>query len=97
MYTTVEGLIEKIHDHLNQTNPFGQGDSVTNEKLMTFLNKLNSLREGNTKFTFVMDDPLSNCFIYNPRAPEDDPQIKIEVYDRTEEQNEELGLNQMNV
>ena len=49
------------------------------------------------KFTFVLDDPLSNCFIYNPNAPEDDPQIEVEVYERTWEQNEELGINDMNV
>jgi len=95
MYTTVEGLIDKIHDHLQSANPFGQGDSVQNEKLMEFLGKLQTLKEGGTKFTFIMDDPLSNCFIYNPRAPEDDPQIKVEVYDRTHEQNEELGINDM--
>jgi len=44
-------------------------------------------------FTIVLDDPLSNCFIYNPKAPEDDPQIEITVYERTDEQNEELGIN----
>ena len=42
-----------------------------------------------------MDDPLANCFIYNPNAPEDDPQIEVEIYDRTEEQNEDLGINDM--
>jgi len=25
-YTTVEGLIEKIHDHLKAHNPFGDSD-----------------------------------------------------------------------
>lgn len=40
MYTTVEGLLDKIHDHLYNTNPFGQGDSVQNQKLLDFLAKL---------------------------------------------------------
>jgi len=32
VYTTVEGLLDKIIDHLDSTNPFGKGDSATNEK-----------------------------------------------------------------
>jgi zinc finger protein len=44
-----------------------------------------------------MDDAISNCFIYNPNAPEADPKIQIEVYERSDEQNEELGINDMNV
>ena len=47
-------------------------------------------------FTVVLDDALSNCFIYNPKAPDNDPQIEITIYDRTEEQNDDLGLNDMN-
>lgn len=60
-----------------------------------FLAKLNELKEGNKPFTLILDDPLSNCFIYNPIAPEEDPQIQVEVYDRTEEQNDDLGISDM--
>jgi len=97
VYTTVEGLVDKIAEHLSNVNPFGQGDSVQNQKLMEFLAKMEYLKTGKEPFTFVLDDPLSNCFIYNPNAPEDDPQIQIEVYERTHEQNEDLGINDMNV
>ena len=44
-----------------------------------------------------MDDPVSNCFIMNPFVPEDDPNITVEVYERSEEQNEELGILDMEV
>ena len=44
-------------------------------------------------FTIELDDPLANSYIQNPHAPEDDPQMTIVIYDRTFEQNEELGLN----
>jgi len=44
-----------------------------------------------------LDDPLANCFIYNPSAPEDDPKIEVEVYDRTAEQDEDLGIADMRV
>ena len=69
---------------------------------MVFLDKLEGLKTFESdwgskhKFTLVLDDPLSNCFIYNPSAPESDPQIEVTVYERTDEQNEDLGLNDMN-
>lgn len=37
VYTTVEGLLDKIYEHLKATNPFGSGDSDTNHKFMSFL------------------------------------------------------------
>ena len=37
VYTTVEGLVDKIHEHLSASNPFGDGDSATNVKFMHFL------------------------------------------------------------
>lgn len=95
MYTTVEGILDKIIDHLESTNPFGKGDSKTDSKFLIFMGKLKTLKEGNTPFTIILDDPLSNCFIYNALAPADDPQIKLEVYERTDEQNEDLGINDM--
>lgn len=53
------------------------------------------MKEGNTKFTLVLDDPADNCFIYNPYAPLDDPKILVEMYERTQEQNDELGITGM--
>ena len=97
MYTTIEGLLDKIITHLEDVNPFSKGDSNTNVKFINFIEKLKEIMAGGKPFTIVLDDPLSNCFIYNPNAPEDDPQIKIEVYERTWEQNEEIGINDMNV
>lgn len=97
VYTTVEGMLEKIIEHLDEQNPFAHGDSATNQEFQAFLAKLTELKEGNKPFTIIMDDPLSNCFIYNPYAPKDDPQIVVEVYERTEEQNDDLGINDMRV
>ena len=37
VYTTVEGLLDKIVTNLEDSNPFGMGDSATNDKYMTFL------------------------------------------------------------
>ncbi|KAH8915059.1 hypothetical protein BT69DRAFT_1341825 [Atractiella rhizophila] len=49
------------------------------------------------EFTVVLDDPLANSYIQNLYAPDDDPNMKIEFYDRSWQQNEELGLNDMKV
>lgn len=62
---------------------------------MKFLDSLEDLKNFKRPFTVILDDALSNCFIYNPYAPEADPQVEVTVYDRTWEQNEELGINDM--
>jgi zinc finger protein len=73
LYTTVEGLIEKVASNLEDNNPFGVGDSATNRTYLDFLKRLRELTSGKVPFTLILDDALSNCFIYNPFAPEDDP------------------------
>ena len=44
-------------------------------------------------WTLILDDPLSNSYLQNLYAPDPDPNMAIETYERTYEQNEELGLN----
>ena len=97
IYTTVEGLIDKIYDKLEESNPFTAGDSSLDEKFRVFLKKLEKLKEGNTEFTLILDDPLANCYIYSSLYPDPDPQIEVEDYIRTHEQNEDLGINDMKV
>jgi zinc finger protein len=48
-------------------------------------------------FTIILDDPLANSYIQNLYAPDDDPNMITEIYERSHFQNEELGLNDMNV
>jgi zinc finger protein len=48
-------------------------------------------------FTVILDDPLANSYIQNIYAPDPDPNMTIEAYDRTFDQNEELGLNDIKV
>ena len=38
---------------------------------------------------------MANSYVQNIYAPDPDPNMTIEMYDRTFEQNEELGLNDM--
>ena len=48
-------------------------------------------------FTLILDDPLANSYLQNIYAPDPDPNMTTELYERTFEQNEELGLNDMKV
>ena len=84
VYTTIEGMLTKISDQLEEVNPF-TGDSTDSTDFKIFIGRIKELAKGDTPFTFILDDPLANCFIYNPNAPEDDPQIEVSVYDRTDE------------
>ena len=45
MYTTVEGLLDKLHEALTKNNPFGVGDSKDSTKYLEFLNSLIELKE----------------------------------------------------
>ncbi|GAV89094.1 zf-ZPR1 domain-containing protein [Cephalotus follicularis] len=95
--TTVEGLITKISESLERVHGFTFGDSLDEYKKSKWqdfkirLNKLLSLEES---WTLILDDALANSFV----APatndiRDDNQLKFEEYERSWEQNEELGLN----
>jgi zinc finger protein len=48
-------------------------------------------------FTVILDDPLANSYLQNLYAPDLDPNMTIEMYERSWEQNEELGLNDIKV
>ena len=130
MYTSIEGLLKKLHDRLVQANPFGSGDASekhhlgndgtafaipTHIKYREFLTKLKDASDGHIlPLTLVISDPLANSFIgpipkdaldlalkaekdgnndcYNDYV---DERMEIEEYERTHEQNEILGLNDM--
>ncbi|XP_014464340.1 zinc finger protein ZPR1 [Alligator mississippiensis] len=96
-FTTLEGLLKDIRD-LVQKNPFTLGDSSAPskvEKLQEFGRKLQQIMEGQMEAHFIMDDSAGNSYLQNVYAPEEDPELKVEHYKRTFEQNEELGLNDM--
>ena len=96
MFTTVEGVIDKLCTQLLDT-PFTTGDSSINN-LNDFVMKLRDLQQLKKKFTFILDDPLSNSFIFPVgENKNDDKRLKKEEYERTYEQNEDLGINDMKV
>ena len=40
----------------------------------------------------VVDDPSGNSYVENKLAPEADPQLTVEHYDRSEQQNKQMGI-----
>jgi len=99
-FTTVEGLLTQVRDDL-RSSIFDVGDggdsmeTASKSKWNDFFNQLGSAIDGNEKFTVILEDPLASSYIQSFTAPEPDPQIKVEDYDRTEEEEEELGLKDM--
>lgn len=97
--TTVEGLVTKICESLERVHGFTFGDSLDESrknKWKDFRSRLSKLLSSEEPWTLTLDDPLANSFI----APvtddvKDDHQLTFEEYERTWEQNEEYGLNDM--
>lgn len=55
------------------------------------------MKNAERPFTLILDDPLANSYLQNLYAPDPDPNMEVVTYDRTWDQNEELGLNDMKV
>lgn len=61
-----------------------------------FLGSLDSIVAGTLSITLILDDPAGNSYVQSlSDDAELDKQLKIERYERTFEQNEEMGLNDM--
>jgi zinc finger protein len=104
-FTTLEGLLNEIYSELS-TKVFRTGDQFNSgegqqgldlgkdeRNFETFLKGLKECMSASRKFTIVLDDPVSNSYLQNLYAPDADPNMTIEEYERTHEQNDELGLN----
>ncbi|KAG1445731.1 hypothetical protein G6F56_009812 [Rhizopus delemar] len=98
-FTTVEGLLRQVYDELKRRASFIEGDSGTNEskeRWATFLAKVSDVADGKRlPIKIIIDDPLANSYLQNLYAPDADPEMIIEDYERDWETNEELGVNDM--
>ena len=61
-------------------------------KIDNVISQLTKCRNGEMKFTLVLDDASGNSFIENPQAPELDPHLTVEHYTRQPEQDAKLGI-----
>ena len=99
-FTTIEGLLQQVSDQMKQRNPFYIGDSATEEDELPFarfLHNLDMILKGDMNFTLIVDDCLGASYLQNVYAPDPDPNMTIEEYERTWDQNEDFGLNDLNL
>ncbi|XP_062271787.1 zinc finger protein ZPR1 [Scomber scombrus] len=97
-FTTLEGLLKDIKDLIVSKNPFICGDSSSTDrvqKLKEFGEKLEKIMAGEMDVHVILDDPAGNSYLQNVYAPDPDPEMTVEKYTRSTEQNEDLGLNDM--
>mmetsp|Transcript_16292 Transcript_16292/g.67496 ORF Transcript_16292/g.67496 Transcript_16292/m.67496 type:complete len:426 (-) Transcript_16292:2250-3527(-) len=60
VFTTIEGMILKVKESIQQTNPFALGDSAATDsksKFRSFFQSLDKLLTGDERFTVILDDP----------------------------------------
>ncbi|RKF74097.1 Zinc finger protein zpr1 [Golovinomyces cichoracearum] len=109
-FTTVEGLLTQIRDDLHQ-NVFDVeafensadgcdigGDSIDPQVKSTwkfFFDQIDKAIKGQFQFTIILTDPLASSYVQNICLPDEDPHIKIEEYERTTEEENDLGLTDM--
>ncbi|EDR29377.1 zinc finger protein zpr1, putative [Entamoeba dispar SAW760] len=96
-FTTVEGFIKDLADNF-ENMPFLHGDSAEKDqedKVDALIDNLKKMRKMELPFTLIVDDPMANSYIQDPYYPEKDPCCEEFDYERTNEQNDDLGLNDM--
>ncbi|KAJ5102266.1 hypothetical protein NUU61_004488 [Penicillium alfredii] len=103
-FTTVEGLLTEMRDQLrgqifdidDSTNSGGDSMATSEkEKWERFFSRLDQALESKLKFVITLEDPLANSYVQGLCAPANDPQITIDEYTRTEEEEDDLGLKDM--
>ena len=85
-YTTVEGLCQDTLERLEKSYPYMFGDSAE-EHVRNKLENIYARLRSPLGLTVILNDPTGNSYIENAD--------EISKYERTFEQNEELGLNDM--
>lgn len=98
-FTTVEGIIAAMKEQLSTSTAFtgDSSDSETVKRMETFIAQLEEVLDGRREVTLVLDDPAGNSYVQSLSDDGLDDRLKIMKYDRSFEQNEELGLNDMKV
>uniref|UniRef100_A0A4W5RQT6 Zinc finger protein ZPR1 n=1 Tax=Hucho hucho TaxID=62062 RepID=A0A4W5RQT6_9TELE len=77
--STIEGLLDPLF-------------TLILLNISEFIDKLKKLKEGESGFTLVIDDPSGNSFVENPFAPQKDEALSVCNYTRTPQQDAQLGI-----
>ena len=104
-FTTLEGLLTQLRDELKSSiydvgDESAPSDSMTErdkQKWSDFFAQIDKAIAVEIPYTVVMEDPLADSYCQNFDIPGsgNDPQLRSDEYDRTEEEEDELGLTDM--
>ncbi|OTA55226.1 zinc finger protein zpr1 [Hypoxylon sp. EC38] len=102
-FTTVEGLLTQVrndlHSQIFETGTDEGGDSLSSEERSQwtkFFEGIDAAIKGEKKFTVILTDPLASSYVQKVVDPDqEDPQITTEDYQRTDQEEEDLGLRDM--
>lgn len=91
--TTIEGIINRSIAGLEQDQVVRrvQHPDVA-KQIDAFIENLKKLKTVETPFTIIFEDISGCCRVENPHAPQPDPQLSTTHFNRTREQNHELGM-----
>lgn len=101
-FTTVEGLLTQVRDDLKsqifETGPGHDGlSSEEKDRWAVFFDGLDKAIAGEREFSIVLTDPLAASYVQSLADDPGEPDglMTIEEYERTEEEEEDLGLKDM--
>lgn len=102
-FTTVSGLLTQIRDDLKGANwdldkPEVKRDSATpemTERWLAFFDKLDKAIVGEIEYEIIMEDPLAGSYCQTFGEPDKDANVISEDYERTEDEEESMGLADM--
>jgi zinc finger protein len=93
LLTTVEGILSNAIEDLSESQPVRKHvDENLYNQIQAIVDKLETYKEGNEPFTIRIDDPSGNSYIENLCLPAQDPKLEVRWYQRTNEQEVQLGL-----
>ncbi|CAG9577699.1 unnamed protein product [Danaus chrysippus] len=96
-FTTVEGVLTAVKEQMMEGLGLGDAGGQAREKVDRCISSIDEILEGKSSATLILDDPAGNSYVQNLS---DDPTVfddglKVVHYERSYEQNDELGLNDM--
>ncbi|XP_052849172.1 zinc finger protein ZPR1 [Drosophila gunungcola] len=96
-FTTVEGLLVAMRDQLDGTLFHDSADEATKQQMEQFLGTFDDVMQLKRIITLVLEDPAGNTYVQSLSDDDSEPDEKLSVerFDRSFDDNEQLGLNDM--
>lgn len=94
-FTTVEGILVAMKEQIAESKTLFKDsqDPEIKKRIQKFTDDFEELMTLKKPFKLVLDDPAGNSYVQNLMHPNRDESLNVIKYERTYDQNEELGLN----